>query len=100
MKDKTYNYSITANVPLGIRKGSISITLKDNHISGIINLLNRHSSFSDGKYENGQISFSGIFNTLISKFHYNAKGTISEQYISFNLESDFGNINISGENNE
>lgn len=100
MKNKTYYYSITAQVPLGIRKGSISVTLKDNHISGIINLLNKCSSFTDGEYENGQISFSGILNTLISKFHYNAKGTITEQYIKFNIESDFGNINISGENNE
>ena len=100
MKNQTYYYSIVAQVPLGIRKGSISVTLKDNTINGVINLLNKCSSFTDGNYENGQISFSGILNTLVSKFHYKAAGTLTEQYIKFNIESDFGNINISGENYE
>lgn len=97
MKDGTYNYALKMNVPLGLRSGSITITLMGNEISGRLNMLGKSNDFTNGYYNDGEIEFDGSIRSLLSTLQFHAEGTLDEQHINLKMISKIGAIEANGE---
>lgn len=80
-----YQYSITMSAPLGKRNGSMSFSLKDGHIDGLLNILGHSEPFEGKLMTDGICEISGKIISLTRTIFYHATGTIlnGEIYLQF-----------------
>ena len=92
------NYRICLTAPLGARNGSLVLHGSGGRVDGWLNVMGRKNALSGQISDDGQITFSGSFQTLVSTVAYTATGTISGQRILLNLKTDSGaQYPVSGE---
>lgn len=83
-------YRICMSVPLGKRNGTMLLHRMGNTIDGWLDVLGRRNTLSGILSNDGQITLSGVFQTLLNTVSYTAAGTISGRKILLNLKTESG----------
>ena len=90
-------YSICLSAPLGNRDGTLCINIGEETANGSLQIMNHINPISDLVLSDGNISFSGEIESLVSKTEYTAAGTICGRRILLNLKTSFGVYSVFGE---
>lgn len=96
MREK--NYRICLAAPLGARHGTLVLRESEGKVDGWLNVMNAQNKFSGVLSGEGQLTITGVLQTLLSTMHYTATGTRSGRKILLNLNMDSGaQYPVSGE---
>ncbi len=82
------NYRISLKVPLGTRKGTMTINEKDEMVNGYLILMNKTNSFTGTLSKDGKLNLNGVIKTLVDVVSYKATGLISGSSILLSLKTD------------
>lgn len=83
-------YRICMSVPLGKRNGTMLLRRTGESIDGWLDVLEQRNTLSGFISSDGQVSLSGVLQTLLSTVPYTAAGTISGRKILLNLKTESG----------
>ena len=83
-------YRICLSAPLGDRTGIMVIHEDAGKVDGTLNVMNKENRFSGILSADGQLTLSGVIQTLVSTVRYTAAGTISGRKILLNLKTASG----------
>lgn len=83
-------YRICLTVPLGRRNGTMLLNQSNETFTGWLDVLGRKTAFSGTLLGNGQITLSGVLQTLVSTLPYTATGTVRGRRILLELKTDGG----------
>lgn len=84
------------NTPIGSRYGTINLILKDNCISGTLNLLEHSEPLSGSIDSDGNCKIYGNLITLMRTIEYTAIGRVSEKAIELSLQGERNIFKITG----
>lgn len=91
-------YRICMFVPLGERNGTMLLHRTGENIDGWLDVLGQRNTLSGVLSNDGQITLSGVLQTLLNSIPYTAHGTISGRNILLSLKTASGEYYpISGE---
>ena len=93
---KKRKYDITMNTPIGSRYGTINLILKDNCISGTLNLVEHSEPLSGSIDSDGNCKIYGNLITLMRTIEYTAIGRVSEKAIELSLQGERNIFKITG----
>lgn len=83
-------YRICMSVPLGKRNGTMLLHRTGESIDGWLDVLGKRNTLSGVISSDGQVTLSGVLQTLYSTMPYTAAGTISGRKILLNLKTGSG----------
>jgi hypothetical protein len=89
-------YNIIVKTPLGPKKGSIVLSVKENSLSGTIELFGKQNTFDNGTINGNQCSFSGNLQSPVGKVAYETNGTIDGDSLTANAKTKQGDMPITG----
>lgn len=81
-----YYYSITMNTPAGLRYGDLTLNIKQENISGYLDILNHKNRVSGKLLRHGQCELTGVIVSLMRKFKYTAVGKFDSYSIQLILK--------------
>lgn len=80
-----YLYEIQLDVPLGIRKGTMSLNINDNEVSGELEVLGNKETFEGSITDDGIISITGMLVSLVRHIPYKGIGNIQSNTLKMLL---------------
>lgn len=83
-------YRICLSAPLGRRNGTMLVHESDGQVDGWLEIMNQKNAFLGQLSNDGELTISGVIQSLISTIQYTATGTISGQKILLNLKTASG----------
>lgn len=97
-----YLYEIQLDVPLGIRKGNMTIHIMEEHVSGELDVLGNKEVFEGNITKNGEICINGTLVSLVRRMPYKGIGNIQENEIQMVLSVGNDSYKLTGHliNNE
>ena len=81
-----YYYTITMNTPAGLRYGNLLLNIKQDDISGYLDILNHKNSLSGKLLEHGQCELRGVIISLMRQLKYTAVGKFDSYSIQLTLK--------------
>lgn len=78
-------YEIELEVPLGIRKGNMTIRIMEEHVSGELDVLGNKEVFEGNITKAGEICINGTLVSLVRRMPYRGIGNIQENEIQMML---------------
>lgn len=91
-----YNYQITMTVPLGERKGSMTVYEDKGILNGTLSILGRNELFSGTLKSNGTCEITGKLVSLLQTMPYQAIGKMNKERIILDIYSGQEKISILG----
>lgn len=79
-------YLINMHTPIGVRRGVLFATIKQDRISGTINILERTEAFEGIIEEDGHCVIKGNIISLMKTIEYVATGRFTEDDVSLRLK--------------
>lgn len=89
-------FSISMNTPMGVKKGTITLTEENGALSGSIRTMGSKSTFRDGIITGNSFEFSGVLNAGFFRFRYHAKGRIEGDTLQATAVTNSGTFQIRG----
>lgn len=95
---KNHKYYVTLRTPVGERYGHMSVSIENNRIEGVLDILKKASSFHGEICEDGICRISGELFTLMRTITYEGTGQIEEDSLYMTLKTPqekfelFGNV--------
>lgn len=83
-------YRICLTVPLGRRNGIMLLKQSNGQFTGWLDVLGQKTAFSGTLSGNGQLTLSGVLQTLVSTLPYTATGTVRGRQILLKLKTTAG----------
>lgn len=80
-----HKYEIELEVPLGIRKGIMSISIKENHVCGELEALGNKELFQGTISDDGVICITGTLVSLVHNIPYKGIGNMEENSLQMLL---------------
>lgn len=90
------NYDVMMRTAIGARYGTMSVTIENSKINGILMILKKSNPFSGDIDENGDCQIKGEFKTLLRTIPYNATGRITEDNMVLHLKCEHEIFDLSG----
>lgn len=96
MKDGAYRFGLEMTTPLGLRRGSLELTVHDQAVDGELTMFTRTEPISRGRCEGNRISFAGEMKTLTERIPYRAEGTVIGSWIDILFTTGKGSYSTVG----
>lgn len=96
-EEKTYFYYISLATQLGKKSGRLFLSVFENRVEGIMEILGRRQSFLGKLNDDGSCTLFGQLKTLLSVFDYTASGYFDENGIELDLRYKHGSIRVAGQ---
>ena len=80
-----HRYEIELEVPLGIRKGIMSVSIKENQVSGELEVLGNKEVFDGVILEDGVICIKGTLVSLVRNIPYKGIGSMEKNSLKMLL---------------
>ena len=90
------NYDVIMQTPIGARYGTISVTVDNSKIDGILDILMRANPFHGKINEKGDCQIKGELTTLMRTLPYDATGRITKETLVLKLKGQQESFDISG----
>ncbi len=91
-----YLYEIQLEVPLGIRKGNMSLHINNEQISGELEVLGNKETFEGNITNDGVISITGTLVSIVRNIPYKGIGKIQENTLQMLLCVSDGSYKLTG----
>lgn len=91
-----YYYSITMNPPAGLRYGNLKLHIKQENISGYLDILNHKNPLSGKLLKQGQCELTGVIISLMRQFKYTAVGKFDPYSIQLTLKEQNNSYQLCG----
>lgn len=95
-----YWYCICLETQIGIKHGTLLLSVKDSYIEGMMELLGLKQHCSGRVWRDGSCTLFGELKTLRSVFAYTATGYFNEKNIRLDLKYDHGVFRLTGQSVE
>lgn len=92
----TYMYHIDLATQMGIKHGELFLSVIDNKIDGIMNILGEQQSCSGERNSDGSCILFGKLKTKLSVFDYTAVGYFDKDSILLDLKYKQGIFRLTG----
>lgn len=89
-------YDVIMRTPIGARYGTMSVTIDNSKINGILNILKKANPFYGNINENGDCQIKGELTTLMRTIPYDATGRITKENLALRLKGEQESFDISG----
>lgn len=89
-------FVIEMHTPLGVRHGTMRVSVAQDVISGYLDVMNHAEPFSGKIDRDGYCEFSGKIITLMRVIPYHAAGRIKDHQISLDLSGERNLFRIAG----
>lgn len=91
-----YLYEIQLDVPLGMRKGNMSLHISNGQVSGELEALGNKESFTGSITNDGVISITGKLVSIVRNIPYKGIGKIQENALQMLLCVQDGSYKLTG----
>lgn len=89
-------YDIIMQTSIGVRYGTMSVTVDNSKIEGMMNILKKENPFSGTIDEKGDCQIHGEITTLTRTIPYEAVGQINKDRLQLKVEGGQECFDISG----
>lgn len=90
------SYDVIMQTPIGSRYGTMSVTVDNRKINGILDILKKANPFCGNINEKGDCQIKGELTTLMRTISYNATGWITKEALALRLKGKQESFDISG----
>lgn len=92
-----HRYQIQISTQLGMRRGALSWTEQGSNLQGTLHFLHRANPFSGQIGSSGRRTFSGQFQTLVSRIPYQAECVLTGSGLTGTFRTASGDYSVVGE---
>lgn len=89
-------YYVTMRTPIGARYGTVSVTVNNSTISGMLDILKKANPFHGNIDEKGDCRIKGELTTLMRTIPYNAAGRITKEALVLRVKGERESFEITG----
>ncbi len=90
------SYDVIMQTSIGLRYGTMSVTVDNRNISGMLDILKRANPFRGKINEKGECQIRGELTTLMRTIPYSATGRITKEALALRLNGERENFEITG----
>ncbi len=90
------SYNVAMQTPIGVRYGTMTVSVNDKKIDGILDILKQANPFHGSKSENKYCWISGELTTLMHTIPFEGQGTISPDSVFLKLIAGKDSYDLSG----
>lgn len=90
------SYNVIMRTPIGARYGTVSVTVDNSTISGMLDILKKANPFHGNINEKGDCRIKGELTTLMRTIPYNATGRITKEALVLKLKGERESFEITG----
>lgn len=90
------SYDVMMQTPIGVRYGTMSVTVDDSIIDGVLDILKRSNPFHGKIDEKGDCQIKGELTTLMRIIPYDAAGRITKETLVLKLKGQRESFDIFG----
>lgn len=90
------HYDVTMRTPIGLRYGTMAVTVDGCKVRGTLHILKRANPFAGNIDESGQCSLRGELTTLTRTIPYEATGWIARESLTLRLKGAVESFDLSG----
>lgn len=92
----SHHYNVVMRTPIGARYGTMTVTVENRTIHGMLRILKKANPFAGTINEKGDCRFTGELSTLTRTIPYDATGHVTEESLSLMLRGARETFDISG----
>ena len=92
----SHQYDVTMRTPIGLRYGTMAVTVDGREVRGTLHILKRANPFAGNIDESGQCSLRGELTTLTRTIPYEATGWIARESLTLRLKGAVESFDLSG----
>lgn len=96
MENKTCTYALEMQTPLGRRRGSLTLHLAGESLTGALTLFTRTCPICQGRCTGESLSFQGQLPTLMGPMPCQVQGTFRENMLQLELTTPRGTYPVRG----
>ena len=89
-------YDVTMQTPIGVRYGTMLLTVDTGNVDGILDILKKANPFHGEINENGSCRIKGILTTLMHTIPYEGEGEITRDAFFLKLTTERESYDLSG----
>ena len=89
-------YDIILETPLGPRRGSADVRVKDGNVEGTLHVLGRLSRFCGSVDASGALRLRGALLTLVRRIDFAAEGRMDGEHIELTLHGARDVLRVTG----
>ena len=89
-------YDVTMQTPIGVRYGTMLLTVDTGNVDGILDILKKANPFHGEINENGSCRIKGILTTLMYTIPYEGEGEITRDAFFLKLTTERESYDLSG----
>ncbi|MCH1984304.1 hypothetical protein MCG98_17185 [Ruminococcus sp. OA3] len=90
------SYDVIMQTSIGVRYGTMSVTVDNSKINGILDILKKANPFHGNINEKGACQIKGELTTLMRTIPYDAVGRITKETLVLRLNGERENFEITG----
>lgn len=90
------NYDVIMQTPIGARYGTMSVTVDNSKINGMLDILKKANPFYGKINEKGDCKIKGELTTLMRTIPYDATGWITKEALALKVKGERESFEISG----
>jgi hypothetical protein len=89
-------YDVIMRTSIGARYGTMTVTVDQSKVSGMLDILKKANSFHGKIDEKGDCQIEGELTTLMHTIHYDAAGRITKEALVLKLKGERESFELSG----
>ena len=89
-------FKSSMNTPMGVKDGYLTFDTSGGDLSGILEILDKENPFSGGEFDGVNIKFSGEFQSIMGKTHYDGEGTLDGDNLTGVSHTKLGDMPLTG----